>query len=198
VKEVPVAVKPAFVFASKAAVAEEEKTPEGEEEEEEEKVPKGPKEIKFYSNSETFKEFSNFYPAKFTIDGKEYPTVEHYFQAMKFTSNPDYQDQVVAASTPAKAKTMGATKVMPIRRDWDTVREDVMRNALRAKFTQNDELKKLLLSTGNAILQEASSTDVYWGIGKTGKGKNRLGILLMELRDQLSAESEPEGEGDDE
>ena len=204
-KEVPVAEKPAFVFATKAKV--EEKTPESDDEEVVEEAnakanakakAQVPEVVQFYSTSPTFKEFSNFYPAKFTLDGKEYPTVEHYFQSMKFTTNPDYQDQIVAANSPAQAKKMGATKVMPMRADWDTVREDVMRKALRAKFTQNEELKRLLLDTGNKILQEASSTDVYWGIGKTGKGKNRLGILLMELRDELAAESEAEGEGSDE
>jgi ribA/ribD-fused uncharacterized protein len=209
-KEVPVAEKSAFVFATKVA-AEDEKTPEGEaapveadgeegKEGEEQAVAVAPNAnvIQFYSNSPTFKELSNFYPAKITIDSNTYPTVEHYFQAMKYTTNVDYQDQIRTAKTPAAAKKLGASKVMPIRGDWEAVREDVMRKALEAKFTQNENLKKLLLSTGTKTLQEASPTDVYWGIGKSGKGKNRLGILLMELRAKLAAESVPEGDGEDE
>jgi ribA/ribD-fused uncharacterized protein len=194
-KEVPVADKPAFVFATKVS-----------EEDEEEKDEAGAaaagvaavEAIRFYSNSETFKEFSNFFPAKFTIDGKTYPTVEHYFQAMKFPNNPAFQDQVIAQKTPAGAKKMGATKVIPIRTDWDEVRDSVMAKALRAKFAQNEELKTLLLSTKDKKLEEASPTDSYWGTGKNGKGQNRLGKLLMELRAELAAESESPAESEDE
>jgi len=190
VKEVPVAEKPAFVFATKAK--EEEKEPE--EEEEEEETPVAEETVKFYSNSETFKELSNFFPAKFTLDGKEYPTVEHYFQAMKFPANPAFQDQIVAAKTPAAAKKLGSTKVIPIRTDWDSVREEVMAKAIEAKFTQNEALKALLLSTGTKKLEEASPIDSYWGTGKNGKGQNRLGVLLMELRSGLQDAAET---GDD-
>ena len=194
-KEVPVAEKPAFVFAARA--------PEEEKEENKDEADAGaavaaPEVIRFYSNSETFKELSNFFPAKFTIDGKVYPTVEHYFQAMKFPNNPAFQDQIIAQKTPAGAKKMGATKVIPIRTDWDEIRDDVMKKALRAKFTQNEELKALLLSTEAKPLEEASPTDSYWGTGKNGKGQNRLGKLLMELRAELSAESVPSAESEDE
>lgn len=197
VKEVPVAEKPAFVFATKAP-AEEEKQAEAEAEEEEEEAEKQDTTIRFYSNSETYKEFSNFFPAKFTIDGKTYPTVEHYFQAMKFPNNPAFQDQVIGQKTPAGAKKMGATKIIPLRPDWDAVREEVMAKALRAKFTQNEALKKLLVETGDKKLEEASPTDSFWGTGKNGNGQNRLGELLMELRAELAAESGPEGEDEDE
>jgi ribA/ribD-fused uncharacterized protein len=189
-KEVPVAEKPAFVFATKVEEVEEEK--------EEEADGKPAQAIRFYSNSETFKELSNFFPAKFTIDGKTYATVEHYFQAMKFPNNPAFQDQIIAQKTPAGAKKMGATKVIPLRPDWDEVRDEVMAKALRAKFTQNESLKTLLLSTDENQLEEASPTDAYWGTGKNGKGQNRLGKLLMELRAELSAESASAAEDEDE
>jgi ribA/ribD-fused uncharacterized protein len=204
-KEVPVAEKPAFVFATKVAEPET-KTPEGKDDGEEEEgaavagiaVAANANVINFSSTSPTFKELSNFYPAKITLDGKTYPTVEHYFQAMKFPNNPDYQDQIIAAKTPAAAKKLGASKVIPIRPDWDEVREDVMAKGLQAKFTQNEALKKILLSTGTKKLQEASPIDVYWGIGKSGKGKNRLGMLLMELRMELQVNAESDAEGEDE
>jgi ribA/ribD-fused uncharacterized protein len=203
-KEVPVAEKPAFVFATKVAEPET-KTPEGKDDEEEDgaavagiAVAANANVINFSSTSPTFKELSNFYPAKITLDGKTYPTVEHYFQAMKFPNNPDYQDQIIAAKTPAAAKKLGASKVIPIRPDWDEVREDVMAKGLQAKFTQNEALKKILLSTGTKKLQEASPIDVYWGIGKSGKGKNRLGMLLMELRMELQVNAESDAEGEDE
>lgn len=83
------------------------------------------------------------------------------------------------------AKALGRSRDYPIRGDWETVKEDVMRRALEAKFTQHSSLSILLLSTGGRQLQEASPYDNYWGMGNNGKGKNRLGQLLMELRDSI-------------
>ena len=137
--------------------------------------------IEFSSKSPTYKEFSNFHKAKMLLDGKEWPTVEHYFQAQKFSSNPEYQETIRAAATPVKAKTLGSSKEYPIRNDWDTYREDIMKKALKAKFEQNTNLKQLLTSTeGKALVED--TTDPYWGQGRNKKGKNRLGLLLMELR----------------
>lgn len=140
--------------------------------------------IEFSSKSPTYTEFSNFHKAKFLLDGKEWPTVEHYFQAQKFPTSPEYQEKIRGASEPSRAKTFGASKEFPIRNDWDTYREEVMRKALKAKFEQNANLKQLLLSTTGRPLVEDTS-DPYWGQGRTKKGKNRLGLLLMELRDSF-------------
>ena len=63
-----------------------------------------------------------------------------------------------------------------------------MREALRAKFTQNKELKKILLETGDAELVKHTANDNYWADGGDGSGKNVLGKLLMELREQLKSE----------
>ena len=142
--------------------------------------------IQFSSKSPTHQQFSNFHKAKFFLDGKEWPTVEHYFQAQKFSSNPEYQEKIRAAPQAAKAKSLGASREFPIRNDWDTYREEVMRKALKAKFEQNEDLKQLLLTTEGRPLYEAT-TDPYWGQGRSNKGKNRLGLLLMELRGSLSA-----------
>jgi N-glycosidase YbiA len=62
-----------------------------------------------------------------------------------------------------------------------------MRQALRAKFTQHPDIQKILLETGNEELIENTTKDHYWGCGSTGTGKNMLGKLLMELRDELRA-----------
>lgn len=75
-----------------------------------------------------------------------------------------------------------------------------MREALLAKFTQYSDLRDLLLQTGEAKLVENSPYDDYWGTGKDGRGQNRLGVLLMQLRNQLRSEAEkasvPVDEGD--
>ena len=143
-----------------------------------------------FSPKTPFRELSNLYPSPFTLDGKVWPSVEHYFQSQKFPTSPEYQEQIRTAKTPVNAKTLGGSSTVPVRPDWDTVQEDVMRKALNAKFTQNPVLKSVLLSTGDSPLQDASSTDAYWGVGRTKKGKNRLGILLIELRSSLRAEGD--------
>jgi predicted NAD-dependent protein-ADP-ribosyltransferase YbiA (DUF1768 family) len=72
------------------------------------------------------------------------------------------------------------------RHDWDAVRLSIMKKGLQAKFGQNDALKTLLLDTGTKHIVENSPRDDYWGIGKNNTGKNMLGKLLMEVRDELS------------
>ena len=200
----PAPAAPAPVPAARVPVAVEEEEVEEEAEEEaeaqaEEKVAEAPGEvavpvdqenktpIEFYSKIPAYREFSNFFPSAFDLDGKRWPTTEHYFQAQKFTATPEYQEEIRLAKTPEKAKNLGGSREKPIRADWDQVREDVMKKALKAKFTQNADLKALLLSTGNRPLVEANPTDSYWGYGRTKKGKNRMGILLQQLRDELRA-----------
>jgi len=138
--------------------------------------------IEFSSKIEKYTGLSNFYNSPFTIDGLQYTTVEHYFQEQKFPTDPDLQSKIRNAPTPQKAKLLGKTKTAHFREDWESVKEEIMLKALLAKFNQNPVLSDLLKSTNNAILKEKSPWDSYWGIGRYGKGKNRLGILLMEVR----------------
>ena len=143
--------------------------------------------IRFYSTLDNeYRWLSNFTPAHITIGGKGYKTVEHYFQSMKFPSEPLWQESIRVAPTPLKAKQLGADKGHKLREDWDTVKEGVMLEALRAKFGQpnNGALLALLKATGSRPLIEASP-DAYWGEGRTGKGKNRLGKLLEQVREEL-------------
>jgi N-glycosidase YbiA len=76
----------------------------------------------------------------------------------------------------------------PIRADWDTARADVMLHALREKFAA-EPLKQLLLGTELRPLIEASPSDSYWGCGRSGRGRNRLGQLLMQVRAELRSKA---------
>ena len=145
--------------------------------------------IRFFSRDSKFSALSNFAPYGFEVDGVKWPTVEHYFQAQKFTSpsSKEHRERIRTSNSPRQAKALGRSRSHAIRHDWDAVREDAMRTALRAKFTQ-PVLRALLLSTGDRPLVEDSPYDRYWGTGKDGRGKNRLGVLLMELRDELRKE----------
>lgn len=145
------------------------------------------KQILFYRIADEFGGFSNFSPHGFELKGKRWPTSEHYFQAQKFAET-EHEELVRLAKSPMIAARMGRSRQRPLRNDWETVKEDIMREALKAKFTQNPSLRAMLLGTGEAELIEHTINDRYWGDGGNGNGKNRLGILLMELREQLRKE----------
>ena len=147
------------------------------------------KKILFYRVSEPFGAFSNFSAHPIELSGRVWPTSEHYFQAQKFACT-EYEETIRQAKSPMIAAHLGRSRQVPIRPDWETVKEDVMRAALYAKFTQHPALRDMLLETGEAELIEHTKNDGYWGDGRTGNGKNRLGVLLMELREKLRTEGQ--------
>ena len=128
--------------------------------------------------------FSNFSKHSFVIDGQPWQTVEHYFQAQKFPGTPR-EHEIQIASAPMTAKLKGNERTTPLRPDWDAVKDDIMREAVRAKFTQHDDIRAVLLGTGDEVLIEAAPNDYYWGCGADGTGQNKLGLILMEIRDEL-------------
>ncbi|UXI67933.1 NADAR family protein [Tahibacter amnicola] len=140
--------------------------------------------IRFYRTTDDYGEFSNFARYSIFVDGKRWPTSEHYFQAMKFHDEAS-RNEIRRASTPAQAAEKGRDRKRKLRNDWESVKDEVMRKALIAKFTQHDELRQLLLDTGDAWLIEHTANDSYWGDGGDGSGKNKLGQLLMQVRDQI-------------
>ena len=149
-------------------------------------------EIRFYSVSEANGEFCNFAPFPIVLHGKTWPTSEHYFQAMKFEKPAD-REAVLKAKTPMEAARMGRDRKRKLRRDWESVKDNVMREVVMAKFTQHPELAALLLATGQAQLIEHTANDNYWGDGGDGRGQNKLGKILMQVRNQLRAK--PSGTG---
>lgn len=123
---------------------------------------------------------SNFYPSIVTWEGQEYKTVEHAYQAAK-TTNQDEVDKVRLAPTPGIAKRVGQN--VTLRPDWEKIKFGVMLNLVRQKF-QDQHLQEKLLSTGQQRLIEGNWWgDQYWGVCK-GKGENRLGIILMQVRQE--------------
>ena len=140
--------------------------------------------IHFYRVDDPYGFFSNFSAHPVWIGGLRWPTTEHYFQAQKFAGTPA-AEQVWGAASPMQAARMGRDRTRPLRPDWETVKLEVMREALRAKFTQHPDLRAALLATGDALLVEHTGNDRFWGDGGDGAGKNWLGKLLMELRERL-------------
>jgi ribA/ribD-fused uncharacterized protein len=146
---------------------------------------------------------SNFYVAPVSLWGINFPSSEHAYQWAKtddelekkfvlFKQLPHVQGYRVISTSPGQAKRVG--KTVTKREDWDLIRPGIMLEILRAKFSQNPDLKELLLATGDAILIEGNTWhDNDWGHCTcenciTKKKSNMLGALLMQVREELQNE----------
>lgn len=146
--------------------------------------------LMFYHRNEPYYEFTNFSPHPIQFEGKMYPTSEHLFQAHKFLSTrPDLAERIRNAKS-SRAALEEATRLRSYqRKDWFSVNISVMDEVIEAKFTQNADLKQLLLDTGDREIIEDSPVDSFWGCGADRKGRNELGKALMRLRDKLRRQS---------
>ena len=126
---------------------------------------------------------SNFYEAPLIYDGIPYLSSEAAFQAQKCMMVEERH--AFSELRTGEAKRTG--RQIPLRPDWEEVKRDVMEGIVRAKFSQNPELAKMLLDTGDQILLEGNTWhDTYWGMDlKTHEGENHLGRILMKIRQEL-------------
>ena len=147
--------------------------------------------IPFYrANEKPYGAFSNLFRRPMEFEGRVYPTAEHAYQAGKARKD-EVREWILSAPTPSLvAMAAHGLYTWDIVPEWSRTKFDRMRKVLKAKFSQHEDLKKLLLSTGNARLVEAGRTDNAvnrtWG-EVNGKGQNMLGVLLMEVRDEIRA-----------
>lgn len=131
---------------------------------------------------------SNFFPQVVVFRGIKWPTSEHAYQAMK-TKEPAMWTHISRLSHPSLAKKAGRTHVC--RNDWSYIKTYFMRQIVRAKFVQSDTLWSKLVDTGNQVLVEGNNWhDNEWGDCQCDKcksmvGKNLLGNILMEIRNEL-------------
>jgi hypothetical protein len=142
------------------------------------------KEIKFYEAEDAYGYFSNFALYAIRLKGKTWLTSEHYYQAQK-VAETDWEEKIRLCTTPKEAFDMTRLPEFPERADWTAIKDEVMYEAVYAKFTQHDALRSKLLDTGEAVLIENSPVDYYWGCGSDGTGKNMLGRTLMSIRKVL-------------
>jgi ribA/ribD-fused uncharacterized protein len=147
------------------------------------------KTIKFYSISDQFGFFSNFAPYPIFLNGEVWRTVEHYFQANKF-QDATIRKKIQLIESPMKAALEGRDRNKALRADWDNVKDDIMYEGLKSKFFQHPELRMEILKTNDALIVEHTNKDFYWGDGGDGSGKNKLGLLIMKVRDELKGYSD--------
>ena len=140
--------------------------------------------IYFYTKTDEYGEFSNFSKHGIEVDGEWWLTVEHYFQAQKFTDE-DHKEKIREAYTSKQAAELGRTRKLPIRADWEGVKDNIMFEAVLNKFQTHKDLSELLISTGDNDIVENAPGDYYWGCGKDGSGLNKLGKILERVRDNL-------------
>lgn len=140
--------------------------------------------IYFYKVNDEYGYMSNFSQHGFEKDGKYYMTSEHYFQSKKFEGT-EYEEKVRLTKNPMTAANMGRNHDYPLRTDWEIVKDSIMYTAVYEKFLQNTDISLQLIKTGDAELIENTTEDYYWGCGKFKNGKNMLGKILMQIREQL-------------
>lgn len=126
---------------------------------------------------------SNFFPSPVHLEGEAYPTVEHAFQAAK-TLDPAWRERIRQAPTPQEARRLG--RLAPLRPGWEKMRVAVMEALLRQKFADPSLRRKLLQVPEEELVEWNTWHDTFWGRCTCtrcgGRGQNRLGILLREIR----------------
>jgi ribA/ribD-fused uncharacterized protein len=145
---------------------------------------------------------SNWFPAKFSVGGIEYPNAEHFMMAEKarLFGDETIRTQILQASSPGAAKSLGRKVSGFDEATWREHRFGIVVAGTHAKFTQNHEMADFLRRTGSKVLVEASPQDRIWGIGMgkddehaenplLWKGLNLLGFALMEVRKRITKES---------
>lgn len=137
--------------------------------------------LDFYSVKTAYGEFSNFALFPIEVEGLSWPSSEHYYQAQKF-HEVELKERVRAAASPFLAAQIGRDPSLPMRADWDEVKDAVMLVALRAKFSQYPVLQELLRSTKTSHIYEHTKNDCYWADCGDRSGLNKLGEQLMQIR----------------
>ena len=154
--------------------------------------------ICFHNPNEENAYLSNWYPSPFTVEKKNFSSMEQFMMYRKAIC---FGDEAVAKSI---LSTDDASQIKALGRQvknydehiWNGIRQIVVYKGLLAKFSQNEDLKDRLKSTGEAILAECAVKDLIWGVGlsmkdpdrldKTKwKGQNLLGYTLMMVREYL-------------
>lgn len=137
-----------------------------------------------------FRFLSNFWPCSIQFDGIVWLSSEHLYQALKakYAHSDKLYESIKNASTAAETKVLGKKVKLDetAQKTWELCKEVVMIDVVRLKFNQNTGLKEALLATnGFELVEFAPWCDRFWGVDKNMIGENRMGKILMKVREEL-------------
>ncbi len=141
--------------------------------------------IRFLSTIEKWKDFSNLAYYPIYLEGENWISTEHYYQYKKFErTDLEFALRLKNLKSPKEVKKL-SLKNNNFPKNWDDIKLDILKKAVKKKFESYENLQNLLLSTGQEELIEANPDDYFWGEGENGSGKNMMGNLLMEIRSKI-------------
>ena len=142
----------------------------------------------YVSRTNALDPLASFSRHSFVLEEVEWPSVEHYYQAMKF-EDPELREAIRAAGHPMDAQKLAKKNKRRVRPDWNKVKETFMTRGVYIQCRTHPEVANALLRTGEKELIENSQYDYYWGCGRDGRGGNAFGRILMEVRERLRHEA---------
>lgn len=142
----------------------------------------------YLSRTDANSVLSSYADKPFFLDDCTWPTVAHYFHAMKF-NDEQYRQRICQAASPETAQKLGRNRLKRIRKDWKKVRITMMTRAVYTCCRTHAEVANALLETGNKMIIENAVYDYFWGCGRDRRGENQYGKVLMNVRNKLLEES---------
>ena len=139
------------------------------------------------SRTDASNPLSSYAPFAFELDGAQWPTVEHYYQAMKF-EDAAYREAIRSAATPKEAAKLGKNRLRKRRKDWKNNTVIYMTRGSYIKCRQYPEVAAALMESGDTEIAELNSYDYFWGSGRDMRGHNHFGKLWMGIRQKLREE----------
>ena len=130
---------------------------------------------------------ASYAKSSFELDGCEWPSVEHYYQAMKF-DDAAYREQIRLTPHPAAAAKLGKSRKHQRRKDWKKTSITYMTRATYIKCRTHSDIAQILLDSGQMEIKNLSQYDYFWGSGRDLRGENAFGKLLMGVRKKLREE----------
>lgn len=143
----------------------------------------------YLSRSDSSEPLSSYSDHGFELEDLYWPTLEHYYQAMKF-ADPDYRQEIRLCETAKLANELGHARKPKRQKDWKKNRVIMMIRGMYIKCRTHEEVAQRLLQTGNDKLMENSQYDYYWGCGRDRLGHNHYGKVLMNVRNKLNEEKQ--------
>lgn len=150
--------------------------------------PKLPDDAIFICRDDSAEPLASFSRHPFELDGMEWPSVEHYFQAMKFADSA-LREKIRSAPHPKIAQKIARWQFWKVRRDWKEVQRAMMTRGTWIKCHAYPEIARQLLDSGDRMIVESSLYDYYWGCGRDQRGHNYYGKMLMDVRNKLRQEA---------